>query len=1759
MKNFKRLASLFLATLMVVMAIPVIPVSADVSGISDHADGVIMNDNQGDGIYLAKSATPHLVGGIPDGTVDIRINALTTGTVTSNESIIPTDIVLVLDVSGSMNDTDSHTVTTYTAVNAYAYQGGYGNNRSTYYGFNEANTNYYVQLSDGSYTEVRRSNRDDNNYYYYRYGSYQAGYTYVYPMLDSSVANPDRTENYDVVQFYKQTTTTTTSEKKITQLKNAVNNFIDQALVSNSKISNDADKHRISIVKFATDAYYSGSGSTQDVEATVNGNNFNSSGYNYTQIVTELTTVNSAGVATLKSAVNSLQPEGATAIDYGLELAEHALFDDRTAADIAGRHEIVVLFTDGSPTYSNGYDASVAADAVNAAYSLKSAGVEIYTISVAADADDDALGTDQTNQFCHYVSSNYPNAQASGTTITPGTGSPANGYYWVPDNVLTLDAIFESVMESIGTPTINLGTDAAVIDTVSPYFTVTGGSINSIKLATALKTADSWANEVVDTSLSASLNGNTIHVEGFDFDANYVSTTPRENNFYGKMLVMTINITPDYTVVDERTAAIAANGGYINTNLGTASVVDSTQTAVAVVNSPEIKFNTVTYMLDGEVYATYYRLPGAEITVLPKHQDTASHTYTDWTTTDVTVTGGSFTMPQGDVVLSATSTSINYTVSYEYKGDVPAGVPAAPAGSTQVTGDIVTVAAAPEFTGYVFTGWQSAEVTPDPQSGKFTMPSRNVTFVGSFAPANTVAYKVEHYLQNPDGTYPEEPTNYHYHYDGTTGEPVTAIIMDYPQFTYDDSISTRTGIVKADGSLILKLYYARNLHKVTYVYDHNDENPAPDGALALLPAEVENVLTGSTFNIAAVPELQGYTFIGWASDGSDVIITNGAFHLPDRDVILHGFFLANGNTPYKVEHHLETDTENVFALHETTDHTGQTGAYAVGEPLNYEGYTYNKSISYYTDKIKADGSLTLVLKYEKTPYTVTYKFTGDEPHTGWPTIPTDYASVQHMGDVVTVKDVIDLPGYTFTGWTVGNVTVGEDGKFTMPDENVVFVGFYSRNEAHYTISHYFQHSDGTWGDPQISYTVDSHEGELTPVAEYLDVGGYTPFEGHTETLRQDTVRIDGSTVLKLFYKRTSYTVKYEYEGFVPSDATPLPAEKTYLHGAEVTVADDAEAEGYTFSGWSSEDVAFTGGKFDMPEDNVVIVGRFTANTGTPWRVEHYQQSLNDPTKYEIVSADTENYTGTTGYKVTAELNHYEGFTAREDNVLTGTILANGSLVIKLYYDRNSYNIDYRYHGVQPEGAPDIDVYDQTGVPYGTTIYFGAKPSLDNYKFNGWTSHMVSTSGESFIMPAMDVIILGEFVENDKLTVSYEYIGTPPTNAPDLPQTTYHHPNQNVTVADAPVLAGYTFSGWTSEQVKAEEIVGGKFDMPNTDVVFKGYFERTATTGYIAIEKQLIAPQGFNAIKEFSFKVYRVNGNSHTYIDTVKVKANSVGYLEVTPGNYYITEVDADVYGYAHSVISSKDDNIVSVQLSDVSTIKFTNAYVAVQLEKDDHFGYIIGYPDGTVRPDNYITRAEIATIFFRMLTDSSRAKVWSQTNDFTDVSADAWYNNAISTLANAGVLNGYADGTFRPNEYITRAELVKIATSFYGTSAGKDTHFSDTSGHWANDFIEAARELGFIDGYGDGTFRPNQLVTRAEAMKIINRTLDRVPHKDHLHNDMIVWVDNKNRNKWYYAEVQEATNSHVYVWDDVHEIWIRITDVRDWAALEKAWSSAYDG
>ena len=231
------------------------------------------------------------------------------------------------------------------------------------------------------------------------------------------------------------------------------------------------------------------------------------------------------------------------------------------------------------------------------------------------------------------------------------------------------------------------------------------------------------------------------------------------------------------------------------------------------------------------------------------------------------------------------------------------------------------------------------------------------------------------------------------------------------------------------------------------------------------------------------------------------------------------------------------------------------------------------------------------------------------------------------------------------------------------------------------------------------------------------------------------------------------------------------------------------------------------------------------------------------------------------------------------------------------------------------------------------------------------------------------------------------------------------------------------------------------------------------------------------------------------------------------------------------------------------------------LNTEDHFAYIIGRDDGGVHPEASITRAEVATIFFRMLTDDSRDQLWTTSNTYSDVDPAAWYNNAVSTLTHSGVITGKPGNYFDPDASITRAEFATIAVRFFGGDYEGEDLFTDITGHWANKYINRAAVLGLINGRGDGTFDPDADITRAEAMTIVNRTLGRKPDANHLLPDMITWPDNQDTTAWYYADVQEATNSHdfdvIEINGEQKESWTTLLPVRDWAALEREWSNAH--
>ena len=313
---------------------------------------------------------------------------------------------------------------------------------------------------------------------------------------------------------------------------------------------------------------------------------------------------------------------------------------------------------------------------------------------------------------------------------------------------------------------------------------------------------------------------------------------------------------------------------------------------------------------------------------------------------------------------------------------------------------------------------------------------------------------------------------------------------------------------------------------------------------------------------------------------------------------------------------------------------------------------------------------------------------------------------------------------------------------------------------------------------------------------------------------------------------------------------------------------------------------------------------------------------------------------------------------------------------------------------------------------------------------------------------------------------------------------------------------------------------------------------TATAG----DNGRITPTGDVAVPKGESKTFTITPDSGYHIKDVLVDGKSVGAVST-----YTFENVVDNHTI-HATFARKHTPTPSTPTVEIPDDD------ALGLNTTDHFAYIVGYGNGEVRPQNNITRAEVATIFFRLLTDDVRDENLTKTNRYSDVTRADWYNTAVSTLSSMGIITGYPDGTFRPNAAITRAEFAAIAARFDNDGDKTAAKFSDIATHWAKDEISIAYNNGWITGYPDGTFGPQRDITRAETMTLVNRVLNRQPEtEDDLLPNMTVWTDNANPKAWYYLAVQEATNSHYYEFktNSQYEKWTELRETRDWKAPEQ--------
>ena len=409
-----------------------------------------------------------------------------------------------------------------------------------------------------------------------------------------------------------------------------------------------------------------------------------------------------------------------------------------------------------------------------------------------------------------------------------------------------------------------------------------------------------------------------------------------------------------------------------------------------------------------------------------------------------------------------------------------------------------------------------------------------------------------------------------------------------------------------------------------------------------------------------------------------------------------------------------------------------------------------------------------------------------------------------------------------------------------------------------------------------------------------------------------------------------------------------------------------------------------------------------------------------------------------------------------------------------------------------------------------------EPTRRGYIFTGWNTKADGT-GDAFTAATdvtSNITVYAQWKDSTTYSVTYKD-GVDGTVFADQTTAGLHVGDTTPAFSGTPTRSGYTFTGW---QPSVAATV-------TDNAVYTAQWTKNSSSSHHSTRYTLH---------------YESNGGT-----SYKDESYSSG-TTVTLDKAPVRESYTFTGWYADKALT---DKITNVKMTGNKTVYagWEATGVPDMLNGDDHYAYVVGYSDGTVRPNANISRAEVATIFFRLLKEDVRDGNLTAENTFTDVTDGQWHNKAISTMAKLGVVKGRNAEAFDPDAPITRAEFATICARFDKTQINTSSNFRDISGHWAEKYIERAATLGWIAGYSDGTFRPSNYITRAEAMTMINRVLCRMPQSaDDLLNNMTVWPDN-HPTDWHYLAVQEATNSHDFDRKgEVNEKWTKLTNGSDW-------------
>ena len=933
----------------------------------------------------------------------------------------------------------------------------------------------------------------------------------------------------------------------------------------------------------------------------------------------------------------------------------------------------------------------------------------------------------------------------------------------------------------------------------------------------------------------------------------------------------------------------------------------------------------------------------------------------------------------------------------------------------------------------------------------------------------------------------------------------------------------------------------KTYNRVGYKLHHKDTSP---GKGYTITEEDKYPITGFNFKTFEADR----TWSGkYAYDNAKFYYTRNSY-----DIVYVNTGAKGNDNKHTVSYKFEVSIADAGNYKPTTVPEGKEGYVFAGwyaDPTGETPYDFNKTMP--------AQNITVYAKWKAPTFTVTV-------HDSDKKVLTTISNVPLRGtiskDAMPTDDVTLAEGDTFLGWTY------EDGTpFNFNTAITQDIELYARvgNKTGYSVTYNYKNGSNLVTDPS-KYAKGAFatvfDGPDTAPANQVFLGWTTKNDGSkkVEYYPNSSIEITGNVILYAVYGDTAETVTVTYHSNFGSTDSKRTTNAMPNNGkfsvADYSALDLPDRTGYEFIGWSTKS-GEQEVEFEKDDD-----ARADKNGSNDLYAQWKSIQITDKITVTIKgNTSTVTYDGTeksvTGYTVERSDNRY----TENDFTFSGTALAKGT-------DAGTYQM-----GLKPEN------FENKNANFSKVTFVVTDGSLTITKRDvTLTSASASKPYDGTALTSKNVTVGGNgFADGEGAT--YNVTGSQTEVGKSDNEFTYElnantkANNYNITMYKGELVITAADSVAYKVEHYKQNLDGSYNDTPNDIDPLSG----TAGTLTAAAAKDY---PGFTPGTVTQEKI-KSDGTTTVEIQYTRNSYTlTINYVYRDGSKAAESHIETILYGKDYSVTSPKISGYTADKLVVSGTMPADNRTVTVtytkngghhprpkptvEIEDDDalglnttdHFAYIVGYGNGEVRPQNNITRAEVATIFFRLLTDDVRDENLTKTNRYSDVAATSWYNTAVSTLSSMGIITGYPDGTFRPNAAITRAEFAAIAARFDHDGDKTAAKFSDIASHWAKDEISIAYNNGWITGYPNSTFGPQRDITRAETMTLVNRVLNRQPEtEDDLLPNMTVWTDNANPKAWYYLAVQEATNSHYYEFktNSQYEKWTELRETRDWTQLEK--------